>query len=64
MERVNKKLSEASKKIESEIIDAVINNKCTINLISKVEVLYKLGYLTKNDFNFLTDIEQIKKIYS
>ena len=60
----NPEQTAAAKTIETRMIEAITNNKCTIVLMAEVEILYKEQYLNENDFNFLTDIELIKEIYS
>ena len=54
----------ARKLIEKRMIKAVVQNKNVDLLISEVEAMYANDMINDSDFNFLTDIETIKAIYS
>ena len=51
---------------ETRLLNAVWNddNKAIELMIIEAEFHYKNGDLNENDFNFFTDIETIKEIYS
>tara|TARA_R110002049_G_scaffold151088_1_gene314587 strand:- start:115 stop:315 length:201 start_codon:yes stop_codon:yes gene_type:complete len=66
MKFTNKQLNLNSKTFETRLLQAVWNdnNKQIQKLILEAEELYKNGYLTKEEYNTMTDIELIKEIYS
>jgi len=51
---------------ENRLLDAVCDNddKIIKLMMEEAEYLYKEEYLTKKDYNFFTDIETLKEIYS
>ena len=66
MRLVNKEMEEMHKTFETRLLNAVWNddNNEIKKMMSEAEILYKEDYLTKSEFNFMTDIDLIKEIYS
>mgnify|MGYP003648838358 CR=1 FL=1 len=60
------KNTEAVRTLETRILDAVWddNEPKIKSLMIEAEFLYKQEELTAKQYNFLTDIETIKEIYS
>jgi len=63
---VNKLAKEKATTFETRLLQAVWNddNKEIEKMIIEAEYLYKEGYLTKSEYNTMTDVELIKEIYS
>ena len=63
---VNKIATEKADTFETRLLQAVWddNDKEIKKMMLEAEYLYKEGYLTKFEYNNLTDIELIKEIYS
>ena len=63
---VNKELTEMKNTLETRLLNAVWDDNETKikSLMCEAELLFKNYYLTAKEFNFLTDVETIKEIYS
>jgi hypothetical protein len=63
---VNRIAKEKSLTFETRLLTAVWDddNSGIKKMMIEAEYLYKEGYLTKSEFNTMTDIELIKEIYS
>jgi hypothetical protein len=66
MRLVNKKVKEMARTFETRLLQAVWddNNSLIFKMMLEAELLYKEEYLTKSEFNLMTDIDTIKEIYS
>ena len=64
MIKTNPILEKKRQTIERRIVKAIENDESTFKLIRECEMLFKEEYINANDFNFLTDIENLKQIYA